>query len=167
MASITNVKECCHLSSSDITLAVMPFFHVHGLIGVVLSTFFSGGRLIIPYKFSASHFWEQITKYSVTWYSAVPTIHQLVLRFWKNLDNIKLRFIRSCSAPLAQSILEEIEKNLHVPVIEAYGMTEGAHQISSNLLPPGKRKVISDHESYFTQFRLAQLELGIIVKLPF
>jgi thioesterase domain-containing protein len=34
----------------------------------------------------------------------------------------------------------ELEKTFNVPVIESYGMTEAAHQMASNPLPPGKRK---------------------------
>jgi acyl-CoA synthetase (AMP-forming)/AMP-acid ligase II len=51
-----------------------------------------------------------------------------------------LRFIRSCSAPLMPSLLLELESVFGVPVVEAYGMTEGSHQIASNPLPPRARK---------------------------
>ena len=36
--------------------------------------------------------------------------------------------------------MKEIEKTFNCPVIESYGMTEASHQMTSNHLPPGKRK---------------------------
>jgi acyl-CoA synthetase (AMP-forming)/AMP-acid ligase II len=36
--------------------------------------------------------------------------------------------------------MEALEKTFGVPVIEAYGMTEAAHQMASNPLPPGDRR---------------------------
>ena len=51
-----------------------------------------------------------------------------------------LRFVRSSSAPLPPQSTTELEEAFGVPVIEAYGMTEAAHQIASNPLPPGARK---------------------------
>lgn len=51
----------------------------------------------------------------------------------------KIRFIRSCSSPLSPKIFHELEQAFNAPVLEAYAMTEGAHQITSNPLPPAKR----------------------------
>src|SRR5262249_33503363 len=78
----------------------------------------------------------------VTWYSAVPTIHQVLLSR-ADADQAPrqgLRFIRSCSAALAPAVFSQLEERFGAPVLEAYGMTEAAHQMSSNPLPPGKRQ---------------------------
>ena len=79
MQSISNITKHYSLSTDDNTLIVMPLFHVHGLIGAALSTLSSGGKVIIPPKFSASSFWDKVKQNNVTWYSAVPTIHQILL----------------------------------------------------------------------------------------
>src|SRR5262249_30626059 len=52
----------------------------------------------------------------------------------------QLRFIRSCSASLAPQLMSEMETTFGAPVLEAYGMTEAAHQMASNPLPPNERK---------------------------
>src|SRR5262249_10873498 len=78
-----------------------------------------------------------------TWYSAVPTIHQVLVSRSKGARPSgaeQLRFIRSCSASLAPQLMSDIEATFGAPVLEAYGMTEAAHQISSNPLPPSERK---------------------------
>jgi acyl-CoA synthetase (AMP-forming)/AMP-acid ligase II len=79
-----------------------------------------------------------------TWYTAVPTMHQAILsRATQNkevIQRVPLRFIRSSSSSLPPQVLAELEATFHAPVIEAYGMTEAAHQMACNPLPPGQRK---------------------------
>ena len=119
---------------------MMPLFHVHGLMASLLSTLVSGGAAILPAagRFSASSFWADIKKYHITWYTAVPTIHQILLKLHKSKPESeypKLRFIRSCSSSLAPAVLADLEMSFHAPVLEAYAMTEASHQMTSNPLP--------------------------------
>ncbi|RHZ72574.1 hypothetical protein Glove_242g78 [Diversispora epigaea] len=139
--TMKNITKTYQLKPNDCTLLVMPLFHVHGLIGGMLSTLNSGGIVVIPEKFSASQFWNNFLDYNCTWYTAVPTIHQiLLLHPFPSQGVPKLRFIRSCSSSLAPSTLFKLEQIFHVPVLEAYAMTEAAHQMTSNPLPPLKHK---------------------------
>jgi oxalate---CoA ligase len=130
------------LTSADRSHVVVPMYHGHGLIGATLSTLVSGGTVVAPPRFAASQFWTQFRTHGATWYTAVPTIHQrLLLRAdGDNAPDHGARFIRSCSAELATSIREKIEQRFGAPVICAYGMTEAAHQVASNPLPPRQRK---------------------------
>jgi acyl-CoA synthetase (AMP-forming)/AMP-acid ligase II len=141
-ASLEHIGETYALEAGDVTLVVMPLFHVHGLIGVALSTLARGGTLVIPPRFSASHFWGDVAAHGVTWYSAVPTIHQILLERAESdgAPRGAFRFIRSCSAALSPTVLRALEARFEAPVLEAYGMTEAAHQMASNPLPPGMRK---------------------------
>ncbi len=142
MASIANIAATYQLTPSDRSLIAMPLFHVHGLIGATLSTLHTGGAVVVPAKFSAGTFWQVAAKYDVTWYSAVPTIHQILLgrADQDNAPRGGLRFIRSCSSALAPAVFHQLEERFGAPVLEAYGMTEAAHQMASNPLPPGPRK---------------------------
>jgi len=142
MASIANIAATYQLTPRDRSLIVMPLFHVHGLIGATLSTLHTGGAVVVPAKFSAGAFWQMAARYAVTWYSAVPTIHQILLSRadQDNAPRRGLRFIRSCSSALAPAVFHLLEERFGAPVLEAYGMTEAAHQMASNPLPPGPRK---------------------------
>jgi acyl-CoA synthetase (AMP-forming)/AMP-acid ligase II len=142
MASIANIAATYQLTPRDRSLIVMPLFHVHGLIGATLSTLHTGGAVVVPAKFSAGAFWPLVAKYGVTWYSAVPTIHQILLGRADQdaAPRGGLRFIRSCSSALAPAVFQQMEERFGVPVLEAYGMTEASHQMASNPLPPGPRK---------------------------
>ena len=118
----------------------MPLFHVHGLLAGLLAPLYSGGSVIVPIKFSASTFWNNYIDYEANWYTAVPTIHQILLKSTIPSPVPKIRFIRSCSSPLSPKTFYELEEVLHAPVLEAYAMTEAAHQMTSNPLPPQSRK---------------------------
>src|SRR6187397_1140312 len=143
--SADNVAHSYQLSSSDVSLCVMPLFHVHGLVASTLATLSTGGTVVVPAKFSPLSFWQTAKEHGATWYSAVPTLHQLILaRVKKDAPRPagaeKLRFICSCSASLPPQVMHDLEAAFGAPVLEAYGMTEAAHQMSSNPLPPGERR---------------------------
>lgn len=143
LTSAANVAATYQLTPDDVSLAVMPLFHVHGLVASTLATFFSGGTVVVPSKFNPLSFWTTVREQQATWYSAVPTIHQILLtRARGNRPDgaQQLRFIRSCSAALSPQTMTDMENVFGVPVLEAYGMTEAAHQMASNPLPPGARK---------------------------
>ncbi|CDK25933.1 unnamed protein product [Kuraishia capsulata CBS 1993] len=135
VTSMKNITHTYDLSPSDRTYLVMPLFHVHGLIGAFLSTLYSGGSVIIPPKFSAHLFWDDFIEYRANWYSAVPTIHMILLNTKVPEHLPKIRFIRSCSSALAPPTFHKLEATFKAPVLEAYAMTEAAHQMTSNNLP--------------------------------
>jgi acyl-CoA synthetase (AMP-forming)/AMP-acid ligase II len=122
----------------------MPLFHIHGLIGAVLSTIAAGGSVFCTPGFNALKFFGWLEESQPTWYSAVPTMHQAILaraeRNQEILERRKLRFIRSSSASLPAPVMKELESVFGCPVIESYGMTEASHQMTSNPLPPAARK---------------------------
>ena len=140
--SSANIANTYALSAEDVSLCIMPLFHIHGLIGSVMSTLLSGGAVVVPAKFNALSFWRTVREHRVTWYSGVPTMHQLLMARSKHkpVEAESLRFLRSCSAPLSAELIQKIENVFGVPFVEAYGMTEAAHQMTSNPLPPRHRK---------------------------
>jgi acyl-CoA synthetase (AMP-forming)/AMP-acid ligase II len=143
--SAQNVARSYALTGDDVALCVMPLFHVHGLVASTLATLSTGGTIVVPGKFNPLSFWRTVKDHGATWYSAVPTIHQLLLARADKASGRppgaeRLRFIRSCSASLAPQVMVGLEAAFGAPVLEAYGMTEAAHQMASNPLPPAVRK---------------------------
>jgi oxalate---CoA ligase len=142
-ASARNVAFTLELTEGDRCLNVMPLFHIHGLVGVVLSSLWAGAGVICSPGMHAPSFLASLDEWAPTWYSAVPTMHQSVLAVARDnggRPKHRLRFIRSSSAGLPPSVLDGLESIFGVPVIEAYGMTEAAHQMTSNRLPPAERR---------------------------
>jgi acyl-CoA synthetase (AMP-forming)/AMP-acid ligase II len=144
MISARNVADTYKLTAEDVSLCVMPLFHVHGLVASTLATLLTGGTVVVPPRFNPLSFWSTVRDHRASWYSAVPTIHQVLLARTKAgakpAGAEHLRFIRSCSAALPPQMMADLEERFGAPVLEAYGMTEAAHQMASNPLPPGARK---------------------------
>ncbi len=142
--SAGNIRETLELTVIDRCLNIMPLFHIHGLIGATLASLCAGASVYCTAGFNPLRFFALLEQAAPTWYTGVPTMHQAILaRADRNLGIIEksaLRFIRSSSASLAPSVMVALEETFAVPVIESYGMTEAAHQMASNPLPPGKRK---------------------------
>ena len=143
-ASGSHIADTLALPPSDLCLNVMPLFHIHGLIGALVSTFAAGAGVVATTGFDAMKFFSWLDELHPTWYSAVPTMHQLILsRAGRNQDALRestLRLIRSSSASLPPQVMQELEEVFRAPVIESYGMTEATHQMASNPLPPRARK---------------------------
>jgi acyl-CoA synthetase (AMP-forming)/AMP-acid ligase II len=139
--SACNIRRALELTANDRCLNVMPLFHIHGLAAAVLASLASGASIVCTPGFYAPRFFEWVAEFQPTWYTAVPTMHQAILaRAGGETRPSSLRFIRSCSAALPPQVMAELERFFSVPVIESYGMTEAAHQMASNPLPPEKRK---------------------------
>lgn len=144
VTSAHNVARTLGLVPADRSLVVMPLFHIHGLVGALLSSFAAGASVHCTSGFHTLKFFEQLDHVQPTWFTAVPTMHQLILaradRNTEVLARRKLRFIRSSSASLPPQVMKSLEAVFGCPVIESYGMTEASHQMTSNPLPPGVRK---------------------------
>jgi len=118
----------------------MPLFHVHGLLAGLLAPLAAGSSVVVPPKFSAGTFWKDFVGEKCNWFTAVPTIHQILLKTPLPNPLPKIRFIRSCSSSLSPINFKQLEETFKAPVLEAYAMTEAAHQMTSNPLPPAARK---------------------------
>ncbi|WP_371797037.1 FadD7 family fatty acid--CoA ligase [Streptomyces sp. NBC_01718] len=141
-AAVRVVCATYELGPRDATVAVMPLFHTHGLVAALLATLAGGGCVLLPAggRFSADTFWDDMRAVGATWFTAVPAIHETLLARSAGDHPAPLapplRFARSSSAPLNTATQRALERTLGVPLLSAYGMTEAAHQASSESLPP-------------------------------
>jgi oxalate---CoA ligase len=141
MASTSTVAEHYRLGSDDVSYCAMPLFHIHGLVASTLAPLISGGSVVIPHRLAPTRFWKQARGAGITWLSAGPTIHQMLLEQANREHGLSsLRFVRSCSSALAPTLMSRAEETYGVAMLEAYGMTEASHQMSSNPLPPAPRR---------------------------
>jgi len=144
LASAGHIAGALELTHNDRGLSIMPLFHIHGLIASLLSSMSVGAHVVCTPGFNALKFFQWLDEVKPTWYTGVPTMHQAILsRAARNAEIVKaarLRFIRSSSSSLPPPVMAEVEQTFNCPVIEAYGMTEAAHQMASNPLPPQARK---------------------------
>lgn len=147
-ASADNIRRTLQLTPEDRCMNVMPLFHIHGLGAALLASLAAGASVVCTGGFDGLRFHSLLAKVQPTWFTAVPTMHQMIVdRAPRDIDvartNPGLRFIRSCSAALAPRLMSDVEKLFGAPMVEAYGMTEASHQMAANPLPPGTRKPAS------------------------
>ena len=143
-ASARNIARTLQLAPRDRCLNIMPLFHIHGLVAALLASVASGGSVACTPGYRDGRFLAWLEEFDPTWTTAVPSMYPAILAELAERSagrvSHRLRFVRSSSAPLSSVVMREIEAALGVPMIEAYGMTEAAHQMASNPLPPAARK---------------------------
>ncbi|MEJ2651740.1 MAG: condensation domain-containing protein, partial [Gammaproteobacteria bacterium] len=143
-ASAHNIAATLELGRKDLCLNVMPLFHIHGLMAAVMASLAAGAGVVCSPGFDREKFFGWLKASRPTWYTAVPTMHMAIMetadRHRDIVGEASLRFIRSSSASLPPQVMTRMEEVFNAPMIEAYGMTEAAHQIASNPLPPAARK---------------------------
>ena len=143
-ASATHIMDTLSLTAGDRCMNIMPLFHIHGLIAALLASLRAGGAIYCTPGFNALKVFGWLADAKPTWYTAVPTMHQAILaradQHAATIAHHPLRFIRSSSSALPTQVLTALEATFNTPVIEAYGMTEAAHQMACNPLPPATRK---------------------------
>jgi oxalate---CoA ligase len=138
--SARNIAASLHLTAADRALTIMPLFHVHGIMAGLLAPLSAGGSVVCTPGFDGFKFHRWLDDLRPTYYTAVPTMHQMVLARAPEPRPTSLRFVRSSSAALPRPVLEGLSDLFGVPVVEAYGMTEASHQMTCNPLPPGAIK---------------------------
>ena len=98
--SARNIAAALQLTSSDRSLNVMPLFHIHGIMAGLLAPLSAGAAVVCTPGFDAFKFHRWIDTLHPTYYSAVPTMHQMVLARAPEPRPTTLRFVRSSSAAL-------------------------------------------------------------------
>ena len=144
IASARNMVDTLQLSAVDRCLNLMPLFHIHGLVGGLLAPLMARGSAVCPPNFRPSDFFGWVEATKPTWYTGVPTMHRAIAAEAVGKDDIiarhPFRFIRSSSASLPSRLFTDLGRIFRAPVVEAYSMTEAAHQMTCNPLPPGTQK---------------------------
>ena len=143
-ASAQHIAATLRFTPADVGLNIMPLFHIHGLIAGVLAPLSAGSRVVCTPGFNALRFFKWMDEARPTWYSAVPTMHLAIASRGKHNAEViarhPLRFLRSSSAAMPPQLIAQLESMFNAPLVESYGMTEAAHQMASNPLPPQQRK---------------------------
>ncbi|HEY6423840.1 MAG TPA: AMP-binding protein [Pseudonocardiaceae bacterium] len=129
------------LSAADRGFNPLPLFHINAEVVALLATLVAGGTLVLDRRFHRTGFWQLLVEHEITWVNAVPAILSILARESVPAVPATLRFIRSASAPLPAAARERVAARTGVAVVESYGMTEAASQITATPLhgghPPG------------------------------
>jgi oxalate---CoA ligase len=145
LSAARGIANAFALGSRDFCLNPMPLHHVHGLISAGLASLVAGSPAHCCESFSPEEFDARYERFQPTWVTGSPAMHIALREYYRKLNRVprnpKLRFLRSSSAPLPASVIEDIEQIFGAPLIETYGLTETASMIATNPLPPAGRKI--------------------------
>ena len=135
--SAANIHAHLQLTPADRCLNVMPLFHIHGLMAAVLASLDAGASVACSPGFDAFRFFEWIEQIEPTWFTAVPTMHQLILSRARGKEELikrhPLRFMRSSSASLPPPVMADMEALFGAPMIRGLRDDRG---LTSNGLEP-------------------------------
>jgi oxalate---CoA ligase len=143
LASAERIQNWFGLTSEDRCLNVSPVYYSHALTTTVLPPLLTGGSVAFPVDAMNVDLAEWLGALRPTWYSAGPTMHRAILDKARDRPGLRamhsLRLTSTAGAAIAQSVLEEVEAILGIPVLQHYGSSETA-QIASNRPEPGLSK---------------------------
>ncbi len=143
-AAVGLICNSLQLSPDDCCLALMPQFHIGGLVDLLLAPLAAGGRVVYAGDFRAERFFACLQQYKPTWCQVVPTTMVAILEHSSRLDlrpaDTCLRFLRCVAAALRPADLQAAEELFNVPVVVTFGMTEAAPLITSTSLSADRRK---------------------------
>jgi len=128
------------VAPDNVTLAVLPFFHVTGMQSVMNAMIYSGGATVVLPRWDRDAAGQLITRYKVTTWTLIPT---MMIDFLSNprLPEFDISGLRRVSgggaampAAVAQKLLELTGQNY----MEGYGLSET--MAASHVNPPGRMK---------------------------
>lgn len=131
-----NVAQSYDLGHSDRGYLIQVLFHIHGIVAGLLAPLASGGSVVVPDRFDGNVAWQEFAASGCSWLSGTPSALQILLHAPRAGPGLGIKFLRSCSSPLLPSTFKELQKVFECPVLEAYAMTENAHQMTTNI--PGE-----------------------------
>lgn len=133
VATAAGVARALCLEPSDRGYSPLPLFHINGLVVGVLSALVAGSTIVVDRQFSRRGFWATVERCDITWLNLVPAILAILGAPGNGPDGPPtVRLARSASAPLPHPVRERFEARTGIPVVETYGMTEAASQITAN-----------------------------------
>src|SRR5262249_29501268 len=112
----------------DVVMAVLPFFHIYGMVVIMMLTLAGGGTLVSMPRFDLPEFLGLVQTYRATILPLVPPIvlgmvkHPAVAQF--DLSSVRLVF--SGAAPLGEDMARELSRKLGCPVGQGSGVTEAS-----------------------------------------
>ncbi len=145
IASLTQIRSFLlygHQQAEDIALAIMPFFHVYGMNGLMNMAIHLAATLVLIPEPDIQVIVKAIVAERPTFFTGVPALF-VALNNYRDINQVDLTSIEavfSGAAPLPADVMEQFEARTGARIAEAYGMTEASSVTHVNPLR-GPRKI--------------------------
>jgi len=163
VANLIQMDGLDYFDDSDTLIAVLPMFHIYGLVVVLNMGLYKGATIVIMPRFDLEGFLKAAQDYDVTLAHVVPPI---VLQLSKNpiVDNYKLSKLKtlfSGAAPLGVELTQACIDRLGCGLRQGYGMTETSPVTHSSPSPRSQVKFGSvGVAAPNTECKIADVETG-------
>lgn len=127
-----------HFGPSDVTLLVLPLFHIYGMNCGLNATLRAGASAVLVPRFEPVPVLELIQRYRCTILLGAPPMYVA----WVNLPELasfdlsSVRYAASGAAALPAQVLERFEALTGVRIMEGYGLTETSPVTHTNAAGP-------------------------------
>ena len=156
------------LAPSDRVLCALPLYHINGQIVTTVAPLVHGGSVVMPHRFSVTHYWQLVATHACTWINVVPTIIAYLMNAPTprelGLDLSHVKFCRSASAPLPPELHRAFEAKFGIGIIETFGMTETNAPCFTNPYDAAKRKIGSPGRAYGNEAKI--VDPATVATLP-
>lgn len=129
-----------HASAESVALAVVPMFHITGLLYGVLGPVYQGLTLIVMPRWDRELAGRLISRHRVTHWTCIPTmiIDLFASPNYRSFDLSSLRYLSGGGAAMPQAVAERLRQEFGLTFAEGYGLTETAAPTHAN--PPEHAK---------------------------
>ncbi|HET6918638.1 MAG TPA: AMP-binding protein [Jiangellaceae bacterium] len=136
IANLAEAGPAFGVTSDDVVIAVLPFFHVYGLNVILNQALIAGATVVSLPRFELGPFLDLLERYRVTRGYVVPPIALALVNdpAVEGRDLSALRHVLSAAAPLGVELAEACERRIGCRVSQAYGMTEMSS--ATHVAPP-------------------------------
>jgi acyl-CoA synthetase (AMP-forming)/AMP-acid ligase II len=164
--SAARIAKALELTPADRAVHALPMFHIGAIVDLLLAPLLARSTVHFSAGMGARDLHDAVTSGRATWLQVVPT---MLARLRAELSpeqaqtlGAHLRFIRSVSADLAPEMQRAAETFFaDTPILQMYGMTETAGQITTNPLPPAQRKSGSVGKASGVEIRIQDGEIQV------
>jgi len=127
-------------SADNVTLAVVPMFHITGMVSVMHASIYSGATIVIMPRWDRDLAGRLISRWQVTNWTNIPTmvIDLLGSPHFASYDLSSLVYIGGGGAAMPQAVAQRLLEQYGLRYAEGYGLTETAAPSHSN--PPDHPK---------------------------
>jgi long-chain acyl-CoA synthetase len=152
------------LGRDDRVLCALPLYHINGQIVTAVAPLVHGGSVVMPHRFSVTHYWQLVAQHRCTWINVVPTIIAYLMNapdpHEAGLDVSRVKFCRSASAPLPPELHRAFEAKFGIGIIETFGMTETNAPCLTNPYDAHMRRIGSPGQAYGNQAKIVDPASG-------
>jgi fatty-acyl-CoA synthase len=141
MANTVGGGQWGHAGPETVSLAVVPMFHITGLMYGVIGNVYIGSTGVILPRWDRELAGRLISNYKITHWTCIPTmiIDLLGSPNYRSFDLTSLRYLSGGGAAMPQAVAQRLQDEFGITFAEGYGLTETAAPSHGN--PPERAKL--------------------------